>query len=114
MTAVATDDSLRSVLELVLDALNSDEPLPTGFIRMLDALSSTAEQALTGDAKPVSWRDELFQVEDDTFYQVIFIQGQQNFGEDLPNARIIEALQSTISGLSHPYREDVTLSLIHI
>ena len=111
LTAVATDDSLRSVLELVLDALNSDEPLPTGFIRMLDALSSTAEQALTGDAKPVSWRDELFQVEDDTFYQVIFIQGQQNFGEDLPNARIIEALQSTISGLSHPYREDVTIRL---
>lgn len=111
LTAVATDDSLRSVLELVLDALNSDESLPTGFTRMLDALSSAAEQALTGDSKPISWRDELFQVEDDTFYQVIFIQGQQNFGEDLPNAQIIEALQSTISDLSHPYRDRVTIRL---
>ncbi|MDC0068465.1 MMPL family transporter [Gammaproteobacteria bacterium] len=111
LTAVATDDSLRSVLELVVDALNSDESLPTGFTRMLDALSSAAEQALTGDSKPISWRDELFQVKDDTFYQVIFIQGQQNFGEDLPNAQIIAALQSTIADLSHPYREYVTIRL---
>jgi hypothetical protein len=111
LTAVATDDSLRSVLELIVDALNSDESLPTGFTRMLDALSSAAEQALTGDSKPISWRDELFQVEDDTFYQVIFIQGQQNFGEDLPNAQIIAALQSTIADLSHPYREYVTIRL---
>ena len=111
LTAVATDNSLRSVLQLVLDALNSNEPLPTGFTRMLDALSTTAEQALAGDSKPISWRDELFQIEDDTFYQVIFVQGQQNFGEDLPNARIIEALKSTIAGLSHPYRDDVTVRL---
>lgn len=111
LTAVATDNSLRSVFQLVLDALNSNETLPTGFTRMLDALSSTAEQALTGDSKPISWRDELFQVEDDTFYQVIFVQGQQNFGEDLPNAMIIEALQSAITSFSHPYREDVTIRL---
>ena len=111
LTAVATDDSLRSVLELIVDALNSDESLPTGFTRMLDALSSAAEQALTGNSKPISWRDELFQVEDDTFYQVIFVQGQQNFGEDLPNAQIIAALQSTIADLSHPYREYVTIRL---
>ena len=111
LTAVATDNSLRSVFQLVLDALNSSETLPTGFARMLDALSSTAEQALTGDSKPISWRDELFQVEDDTSYQVIFVQGQQNFGEDLPNAMIIEALQSTITDFSHPYRDDVTIRL---
>jgi len=111
LTAVATDNSLRSVLQLLLDALQSDEALPTGFTRMLDALSSAAEQALTGDSTPISWRDELFQVEDDTFYQVIFVQGQQNFGEDLPNAMIIEALQSIITGFSHPYREDVTIRL---
>jgi len=111
LTAVATDNSLRSVFQLVLDALNSSETLPTGFARMLDALSSTAEQALTGDSKPISWRDELFQVEDDTFYQVIFVQGQQNFGEDLPNAMIIDALQSTITDFSHPYRDDVTIRL---
>jgi hypothetical protein len=78
---------------------------------MLDALSTTAEQALAGDSKPISWRDELFQIEDDTFFQVIFVQGQQNFGEDLPNAKIIKALQSTIATLSHPYREDVTIRL---
>ncbi|MDA0273271.1 MAG: MMPL family transporter, partial [Proteobacteria bacterium] len=69
------------------------------------------EQAMTGDSTPISWRDELFQVEDDTFYQVIFVQGQQNFGEDLPNAMIIEALQSIIADFSDPYREDVTIRL---
>ena len=111
LTAVATDNSLRSVFQLVLDALDSNENLPTGFTRMLDALSSTAEQALTGDSKPISWRDELFQVEDSTFYQVIFVQGQQNFGEDLPNAMIIEGLQTIIADLSHPYRDDVTIRL---
>ena len=111
LTAVATDNSLRSVFQLVLDALDSNENLPTGFTRMLDALSSTAEQALTGDSKPISWRDELFQVEDSTFYQVIFVQGQQNFGEDLPNAMIIEGLQTIIADLSQPYRDDVTIRL---
>ena len=111
LTAVAFDNSLRSVFELVIDALDSDEAMPTGFTRMLDALSTAAEQALTGSAKPISWRDELFQVEDDTFYQVIFVQGQQNFGEDLPNAMIIGALQTTIADFAHPYREDVTIRL---
>lgn len=111
LTAVATDNSLRSVFQVVLDALDSNENLPTGFTRMLDALSSTAEQALAGDSTPISWRDELFQVEDSTFYQVIFVQGQQNFGEDLPNAMIIEGLQTIIADLSHPFRDDVTIRL---
>ncbi len=112
LTAIAEDNSLRSALQLVIDALESDEPLPAGFIQMSDALSMAAERAIDGSDKPISWRDELFQVDaDDTYYQVIFVQGAQNFGEDMPDGLIINTLESVIDELTHPYKEDVTVRL---
>jgi len=112
LTAIAEDNSLRSALQLVIDALASDEPLPAGFIQMSDALAMAAERAISGNNKPISWRDELFQIEaGNTYYQVIFVQGVQNFGEDLPDAQIINTLERIIGELSHPYREDVTIRL---
>lgn len=112
LTAIAEDNSLRSALQLVIDALASDEPLPAGFIQMSDALAMAAERAISGNSKPISWRDELFQVEaGNTYYQVIFVQGVQNFGEDLPDAQIINTLERIIGELSHPYLEDVTIRL---
>ena len=112
LTAIAEDNSLRSALQLVIDALESDEPLPAGFIQMSDALSMAAERAINGNDKPISWRDELFQVDaDDTYYQVIFVQGAQNFGEDMPDGLIINTLEAVIDDLAHPYKEDVTVRL---
>lgn len=112
LTAIAEDDSLRSALQLIIDALESDEALPAGFVQMTDALALAAGQANSGNTKPISWRDELFRVEDGkTFYQVIFVQGQQNFGQDLPNAQIISTLETTIEQLNHPYIEDVQIRL---
>ena len=112
LTAIAEDNSLRSALQLVIDALASDEPLPAGFIQMSDALAMAAERAASGNSKPISWLDELFQVEaGNTYYQVIFVQGVQNFGEDLPDAQIINTLERIIGELRHPYREDVTIRL---
>ncbi len=112
LTAVAGDNSLRSTLDLLIDALESDQALPAGFTRLTDTLALAAEYALAGGQRPVAWRDELFQVgPGQTFYQVIFVQGQQNFGQDLPNARIIGSLRSTIDGLAHPYLDEVSIRL---
>ncbi len=112
LTAIAEDNSLRSALQLIIDALGSDEELPAGFVQMTDALTMAAERALEGNEKPISWRDELFRVaEGKTFYQVIFVQGQQNFGEDLPDAEIIRALETIINELTHAYADDVTIRL---
>ncbi|MBO6702060.1 MAG: MMPL family transporter [Pseudomonadales bacterium] len=112
LTAIAKDNSLRSALQLAIDALESDEPLPAGFIQMSDALSMAAERAIDGNDKPISWRDELFQADADaSYYQVIFVQGAQNFGEDMPDGLIINTLESVIDELAHPYIEDVTVRL---
>jgi len=112
LTAIAVDQTLNSVLQLVIGALDSNEELPIGFAQMADALNLAANRALDGSDKPISWRDELFQVDQDkTFYQIIFIKGQQNFGRDLPNAMVIDELERTIAGLSHPFKEDVEIRL---
>lgn len=112
LTAIAGDQTLNSVLQLVIDSLDSDEELPIGFAQIADALNLAANRALDGSDKPISWRDELFQVDHDkTFYQIIFIKGQQNFGRDLPNAMVIGQLEQTIAGLSHPFKEDVEIRL---
>jgi hopanoid biosynthesis associated RND transporter like protein HpnN len=112
LTAIAEDNSLRSALELVIEGLTADEDLPVGFEQMADALVLAADRALIADDRPVSWRDELFQVgEDETYYQVIFIQGQQDFGKDLPNGLIIEQLETSIEAFEHPYKTDVLIRL---
>ena len=112
LTAIAEDTTLRSALQLVIDALESDEPLPAGFVQITNALTMAAEKALAGSEKPVSWYNELFQGEEgQTFYQVIFVRGRPDFGEDLPTARIIDTLYSIISELDDPLREDVNIRL---
>ena len=112
LTAIAEDTSPGSVLQLVIDALESGEPLPAGFTQMTDALNQAAELALAGAEQPPSWYEQLFPgAQDETFYQVIFIRGRPDFGEDLPAARIIDTLESIISELDDPFREDVNIRL---
>ncbi len=112
LTAIASDESLRSVLNLTIDALETDEALPGGFIQMTEALELAANRAIGEGDEPISWRDELFGVsEGNQYYQVIFVQGQQNFGQDLPNATIIGRLEQVIHGFEHPFREEVRVRL---
>jgi hopanoid biosynthesis associated RND transporter like protein HpnN len=112
LTAVAQDDSLRSVFELLLDAVESEESLSAGFLQMTDVLNLAVGRALEVNPAPIGWRDELFRTNsDESNYQVIFVQGQQNFGQDLPNAMIINTLEQTIEAFAHPYKGKVDIRL---
>lgn len=111
LAAVAEHDSLKGILELLIDALTTDEALPAGFDQIVEALDMAAVRAAELSPKPISWRDELFDVDEEVFYQVIFVQGRQDFGRDLPNSLIIDRLNQILDEFEHPYREDVRLRL---
>lgn len=110
--AAIQQDGLPGVLSLVQKALNTDEPLPSGFLQMTNALDLAANRALHDPQTPIIWRDELFNADtSETWYQVIFVQGQQDFGQDLPNGLIIGSLRETLAAFEHPARQDVQIRL---
>lgn len=112
LTAVAEDHSMRGILTLMTEALRADEALPDGFTQMTDALDMATRQALNGNESPISWRDELLGVSTTaTYYQVIFVQGNKNFGEDLPNRTIIDGLNAVINDFEHPWKSRVQIRL---
>ena len=112
LAAVAGDSSLRGVLDLLQAAVTTDETLPAGMVQMADALDAAIKQALAGDATPIAWRDHLFQAEEGRrWYQIIFVQGRQDFGEQLPNREIMQALGQAVAGLQHPYKEAVDIRI---
>ena len=115
LSAIAEHNSMRGVLTLLSDALTSGQDLPGGFIQITDAVAKAANQASAGSDKPIAWRDELFQLTGkDVHYQVIFVQGNQDYQRDLPNALILDRLDHTISSFKHPYKEDVAIRLTGI
>ena len=112
LTAVASQNHLGGVLQLLRDALRTDEPLPTGMIQITDMLELTAKTALDGNAGRISWRDELFRAEHNgKYYQLILVKGRQEFGQDLPNKLLIDELESSIAAFSPPYTNEVTIRL---
>lgn len=112
LSAIAKDSTLRGILQLLIDAFSGEEDLPTGLEHIAETLTIAADQAVSGTTTPISWRDQLFQVEDDrTFYQVIFIQGKQEFGKDLPNGLIMSNLRTAIDDFEHPYKSDVEIRI---
>ncbi len=112
LSAIAKDTTLRGIQKLLTDAFSGEEDLPTGLKQIAETLSLAANQAVAHNTKPISWRDELFQVEEDrTFYQVIFVQGRQEFGKNLPNALIMSNLEEAITDFDHPYKNDVQIRI---
>jgi hopanoid biosynthesis associated RND transporter like protein HpnN len=111
LSAVAQHDSMKGILNLLIDALTIDEALPTGFSQIVSTLDMATNRALASDSKPLSWRDELFEIDEDTYYQVIFVKGRQDFGIDLPNSLLIGRLEAIVDKFEHPYRADVRIRL---
>ena len=112
LAAIASDPTLRGPLNLLRDAFNSSEDLPPAMDQMADSLSLAAEQAMIGNTRPISWRDEIFQVGDtDTFYQIIVVQGSRDFDAQLPNRDMIAGINRAIGSFIHPYKEDVSIRL---
>lgn len=112
LSAISGHRTVAPALDLMTSAVTSSEKLPEGFVQMADALNLAGIQALNGNKTPIAWRDQLFQIKGDRlFYQVIFVQGNQDFGIDRPNAMIIARLEQTLSGYTHPYRDSVDIRL---
>ncbi len=112
LTAIATDTSLRSILELVGEAMGQEDTPPAGLRQISDSLNIAGKQALDGIDKPISWRDQLFDLGDGKHhYQVIFVQGKQNFGAQLPNGLIVSTLQSTIDDFQYPFRDSTEIRI---
>ena len=110
--AIATDSSIRSVLRLLIDAMESGQDIGAGLSQISEALRLARDRALNPDLRPISWRDQLFSPESgQIFYQLIFIQGKQNFGSDLPNSLIVNTINKVIKNNQHPFKEDVQIRL---
>ena len=112
LLAVASDSTLRSTLTLLKKAFSGEAELPSGIKQLSASLERVANQAIEADKRPVSWRDEIIRIEGDrTFYQIIFIQGKQEFGKDLPNALLINTLEDAIAAFEHPSKSDVEIRI---
>ena len=112
LSAIAADNSIRSVLMLLISAMESEENIGAGLSQVSEALRLARDKALDPDFTPISWRDQLFSPDgDQIFYQLIFIQGRQNFGLDLPNSVIVDSITKAVEDNNHPFKADVQIRL---
>jgi len=110
LSAIAEHNSLRGILNLLIDAFESDEELPTGVDQIANAFNLAVANVTSDDSRSISWRDELLQVsEEKNYYQIISLKGKQEFGKELPNGLIIGELKRIISDFEHPLNQDVTI-----
>ena len=97
---------------LLISAMESEENIGAGLSQVSEALRLARDKALDPDFTPISWRDQLFSPNgDQIFYQLIFIQGQQNFGLDLPNSVIVDSINKAVENNNHPFKADVQIRL---
>ena len=108
LTAVAEDPTLRGVLGRVADAA-ANEP-PAAFARIVERLHEAARSALAGHADPVPWADEFLARGAAAHYRLIFLRGVQNYGDTLPNARIVAELRALIDAQRLPAGVSVRLT----
>ncbi len=112
LTAVARDPGLRGFFGLLSDALNGEDEMPDGMTRFATLIADSIDRLVKGDLTPVAWRDELVGGEaDETYYNIIFVQGKQNFGVSLPSAKILAEIRDTIERLEHPEKARVRIRL---
>lgn len=112
LTSIARDPNLRGLFKLLTVSLSEPENLPGSMSRITNLLSDAIDSTLDGRSLPVVWRDEMLNRDnDDTLYNIIFIQGRQNFGESLPNKKIVETIRSVIDDLEHAQKSLVDIRL---
>ena len=99
LTAVAEDASLRGILDLVGQAIDNDSV--AALDRLLTQLAVSAEATVTGGDPGIRWADEFFPEQKQQF-RLIMLKGRLEFGERLPNARVMSALRSVIAETEIP------------
>lgn len=112
LTAVAEHENLHGVLSLLLDAVTVEEELPSGLEQIADAFELAVDGTAPDSTGVISWRDELFRPDkNEDYYQLIFVKGKQQFGEDLPNGLIVSQLEEAIFSFEHPFRSEVSIRM---
>lgn len=109
LAALAEDPSSASLFAFLTTVIEQDE-VPDSILPLLDLLQATMVDHIAGNGRPVAWRDEL-RGSDEPIYNIIYVQGRQDFGEQLPNARIVNTIRDTIAQLEHPLIDDVSIRL---
>ncbi|MFP6808702.1 MAG: MMPL family transporter [Pseudomonadales bacterium] len=112
LSSVAHDPNVRGLFGLLSNALNGGEDVPDSMAGFATLLADNIDRTLAGNGSPVAWRDELVKRDsDEDYYNIIFVQGRQNFGENLPNAQLLQEIRSIIDGLQHPSKDLVEIRL---
>jgi len=108
LSSIARDASLGSVLDLISSALDRatrgelDTELGTsGFEEIVNTIDEFSKQFIAGQRREISLRDQLIESED-TFYNIIQVRGESEFGETLPNATVITAIENAIRDTPTP------------
>jgi hopanoid biosynthesis associated RND transporter like protein HpnN len=69
--------------------------------RLLALLATSAEATVSGGDPAIRWADEFFPSQEQQF-RLIMLKGRLEFGERLPNARVMSALRSAIADAEIP------------
>ncbi len=107
LTAIAEDTSLRGILNLVGQAIDNDRV--AALDRLLTLLAASAEATASGADPGILWADEFFPDQEQQF-RLIMLKGRMEFGERLPNARVMSALRTIIADTDVPTGVSVGLT----
>ena len=99
LTGVAEDPSLRSVLELVADAVENDPP--SGFDTVADWLETSARAVVAGADPTVYWTNEFFG-NDETEYRLILLKSALSIPETAANAEVVRELREILAEIDPP------------
>lgn len=113
LARLASDPSLRGLFDLLTEGLVASEggPLPTLLPPLIeDVIRSATDVAAGGDGQ-MRWLDRMLGADAgaDRHYGTIVVQGDIDFEEALPYARIMERLRRVIAMTDTP--QDVTIRL---
>ncbi len=112
LTAVANDPNLRGLFTLLTEALGSGEDPGMSFSRIAELLANNINQTIDGDPAKIAWRDEMIGEDNGKiFYNIIFVQGRQDFGTSLPNEQILNEIRQSISELDPAIKHGVDIRL---
>ncbi len=101
LTALTLDPSLRGLLDELhagVDRLGEEGEIPSGFDIMAERVATVATSLNEGSPREISWSDELF---DPTgrVYRLVILQSRQDFEEQVPAERLIDAVHEEATKL---------------
>ena len=127
LTAVAEDESLIGILDLIVEAVDEagkvdGEEAPVGLEKVVNLLTQSAQAVAyesnknSPDAQTIveraeiAWTDEVFNRDGEMQYQLIFLKGQADYGQDLPHKQTVDNIRQLLQALPTPENVSVRLT----